>query len=151
MLSNIRLKAHGHKKDRPYNHVMTRRNFVSTRQSSVLWPLLPHVKWIATRPLAVRDDDGNSIYLILLKNLLNLRMVENALRASKTSKIERTQSQKDRHHNHVIARSPFGRRGNPSVLWPTQVHGKWIATGCAFAMTVKLTRQSICALVTNVL
>ena len=34
------------------------------------------------------------------------------------------------------------RRGNPSVLWPTQVRCKWIAAGCAFAMTTKVTRHA---------
>ena len=49
------------------------------------------------------------------------------------------------------------RRGNPCVLWPTQVRGKWIATGAAHLRddglglslrgeTYVSTRQSMCAL-----
>ena len=65
--------------------------YVSTRQSSVLWPTQVRSKWIATSgAFAIIRA---SICLILLKNLLNLRTVENALRTprrKKPNKRERT-------------------------------------------------------------
>ena len=81
----------------------------------VLWPLQPHVKWIATGAAHLRDDDGNSICLILLKNLLNLRMVENALRLTKRERTGGTIAKKN-HHRYLNICSVVNRNRWPFAM-----------------------------------